>query len=92
MLSVLYIMKVGEIQGYDVIYVPEKDIVFCKNTTIKYPLIKRMIKSSMCREEIPEKELIITKNNGTIYLGCLTTTLSNCDKILREINKIKRND
>lgn len=30
---------VGEIQGYDVIYIPEKDIVFCKNTAIRLSVL-----------------------------------------------------
>lgn len=49
-------VKVGEIQGHDVIYVPEKDVIFCKNTTLSFPLIERIIvKSSMDRTNIPDE-------------------------------------
>lgn len=80
--------KVGEIQNYDVIYIPEKDIIFCKNTTLKFPLIKRIVKGSTQREEIPEKNLTITKDNKTVYLGCLTTTMSNLLSIEKQVNRI----
>lgn len=82
-------VKVGKIGIYDVLYIPEKDIIFCKNTTIKYPLIRKIIKSSLDRTEIPEKELVIIKDNNIIHLGCLTTTLENCENISREIRKYK---
>ena len=39
-------MKVGEIQGYPVVYIPEKDSIFCKNTIVKYPIIERIVLSS----------------------------------------------
>lgn len=38
---------VGEIQGYDVIYIPEKDIVFCKNTAIKLSVLDDL--TDVCR-------------------------------------------
>lgn len=82
-------VKVGKIGIYDVLYIPEKDIIFCKNTTIKYPLIRKIIKSSLDRTEIPEKELVIIKDSNIIHLGCLTTTLENCENISREIRKYK---
>ena len=82
-------VKVGEIQSYDVIYIPEKDVIFCKNTTIKYPVIKRIVKGSICRTEIPEKELVIIKDDNIIHMGCLTTTLSNFNSIAKEVNKYK---
>lgn len=83
-------VKVGEIQGHDVIYIPEKDVIFCKNTTLSFPLIEKIIiKSSMDRTSIPEKELVITKDNNTIHLGCLTTTMENCQNIRKQVNKLK---
>lgn len=82
-------VKVGEIQGCDVLYIPEKDIIFCKNTAIKVSLIVGALKSNMSVEEIPEKNLTIIKDNGTVTLGCLTTTMTNCKEIIREITKIK---
>lgn len=82
-------VKVGEIQGYDVIYVPEKDVIFCKNTTLSFPLIERIVRGSMDRTSIPEKELVIIKNDNVVHLGCLTTTMENCLKIRKQVNKLK---
>ena len=79
---------VGKIQGYDVIYIPEKDIVFCKNTVVNYINTDRAINSSMSRDNVDNK-LTITKDNGMIYLGCLNTTRSNVSKILNQIKVIK---
>lgn len=81
---------VGVIEGYDVIYVPEKDVLFCKNTSVKFPVIERIIKySTEEKNEIPEKNLTITKDNGIIHLGCLTTTIDNCLNIRRKVRQIK---
>lgn len=82
-------VKVGEIQGYDVIYVPEKDVIFCKNTTLSFPLIERIVRGSMDRTSIPEKELVIIKDDNVVHLGCLTTTMENCLKIRKQVNKLK---
>ena len=82
-------VKVGEIQGYDVIYVPEKDVIFCKNTTLSFPLIERIVRGSMDRTSIPEKELVIIKNDNVVHLGCLTTTMENCLEIRKQVNKLK---
>lgn len=81
-------VKIGEIQGYDVLYIPEKDVVFCKNTAVKVSVLDRIVKSSMDVGEIPEKNLAITKDNGTITFGCLTTTLDAYKQMKREINKL----
>ena len=67
--------KVGEIQGYDVVYIPSKDVIFCKNTAVKFSVIEKIIRSDLERSEIPEKNLTIIKDNGTVSLGCLTTTM-----------------
>jgi hypothetical protein len=83
-------VKVGEIQSYDVMYVPEKDMVFCKNTICRVSDLKKAIKSPLGREYIEEKDLSIVKDNGIIYFGCLTTTKQNVLEIEQEINKIKK--
>lgn len=81
---------VGFIEGHDVIYVPERNMLFCKNTAISYPLIERIIvKDKNQRTYVEEKKLQVTKDNGVISLGCLTTTMSNCLKIRNNIKKIK---
>jgi hypothetical protein len=80
---------VGEIQGYDVIYVPEKDVVFCKNTTCKYEHIeKALLKSPLQRNNVEDK-LPTFKNNGVIEIGCLVTTESNILLINNNIKRIK---
>lgn len=81
--------RVGTIQGHDVIYVPERDQIFCKNTAVSFPLIERIVRGSTMRETIPEKELTITKDNGIVSLGCLTTTMENCLEIRKNVNKLK---
>ena len=69
--------KVGKIQGHDVIYIPSKDVIFCKNTAVKFSVIEKIIRSNLERGEIPEKNLTIIKDNGTVSLGCLTTKTNN---------------
>lgn len=81
--------KVGLIEGYDVIYIPEKNQVFCKNTAINFSIIEKIIRGNTIRETIPEKDLTITKDMGIVTLGCLTTTMENCRAIMRSINKLK---
>lgn len=81
--------KVGEIQGHDVIYIPSKDVIFCKNTAIKFSIIEKIICSNLERSKIIEKNLTIIKDNGIVHLGCLTTTMENCLNIRRRISKLK---
>ena len=81
--------KVGEIQGHDVIYIPSKDVIFCKNTAIKFSIIEKIIRSNLERCKISEKNLTIIKDNGIVHLGCLTTTMENCLNIRRRISKLK---
>lgn len=80
---------VGNIQGYDVIYLPERNQIFCKNTAVNFSTIERIIRGSTMRETIPEKDLTITKDMGIVTLGCLTTTMENCLSIRRKVNKLK---
>lgn len=80
---------VGKIQEFDVIYIPERDCVFCKNTAIPVSVMKDALKSPMDRYEIPNKNLTILLSNDTITLGCLSTTRDNCKNISRKINQIK---
>lgn len=84
-------IQVGEIQGYPVQYVVEKDMVFCKNTICRVKDLKAAVYSSLNRECIEEKNLSIIKDHGVIYFGCLTTTLDNVEAIRQTIKQIKRN-
>lgn len=81
--------KVGEIQSHDVIYIPERNQIFCKNTVVNFSVIEKIIRGSTMRETIPEKDLTITKDMGIVTLGCLTTTMENCLAIRRNVNKLK---
>lgn len=77
---------VGNIQGYDVIYIPEKDILFCKNTAVPHNLLKEAVYGGLERYTIPQKNLVIRKNNGIIEFGCLITTTENAKEILANIH------
>lgn len=82
-------VEVGEIQGYPVLYIQEKDVVFCKNTVCRVSDLKRLIESPYERELLEEKNLSIVKMGSSIDFGCLTTTKENVRAIEREIKKIK---
>lgn len=84
-------IQVGEIQGYPVQYVQEKDMVFCKNTICKVSDLEKAVFSSLSREYIEAKDLSIVKDQGVLYFGCLTTSLDNVLAIRRAIKQIKRN-
>ena len=76
---------VGNIQGYDVIYIPERRILFCKNTAVPYNLLKEAVYGDMDRYNIPQKNLVIRKSSEIIEFGCLTTTIENAKNILTNI-------
>lgn len=76
---------VRNIQGYDVIYVPERRILFCKNTAVPYDLLKEAVYGDMDRYNIPQKNLVIRKSGEIIEFGCLTTTIENAKNILTSI-------
>ena len=73
------------LEEYDII----SNVIFCKNTAVKFPIIERIIRNKEDKGEIPEKNLTITKDNGIVHLGCLTTTMENCLNIRRRISKLK---
>jgi hypothetical protein len=83
-------MQVGTIEGWPVEYIPEKDIVFCKNTAVPLKVIERMLASSLDREVYEKKNLSIVKLEGVIYFGCLTTSTSNVREIKENIKKINK--
>lgn len=83
-------IEVGQIEIYPVYYIPEKDIIFCKNTAIAFPLMERAIKGNLQRYEFPEKNLTVKKDFDVVTLGCLTTTMANCLKIRHSVNIYKR--
>lgn len=81
---------VGSIEGYDVIYVSEKDVVFCKNTSVAYDKMRAILINRECDRSQIKKDLVVSVCDNSVALGCLTTTLDNCSKINKEIKKIKR--
>jgi hypothetical protein len=80
---------VGNIEGYDVIYIPEKDCIFCKNTLVPFQAIRKCLSKDIDRFEITEKQLSVRIYNTSIEFGCLTTSVENCKNIQRQVNKIK---
>lgn len=76
---------VGRIQGYDVIYIPEKHTIFCKNTAVPVDLITGAVYGNLDRYSIPEKNLVIRKDSSIIEFGCLRTTVENAKRILANI-------
>lgn len=81
-------IAVGIIEGYPVLYIPEKDCVFCKNTVVNRKLIQTLIDSPNLKETVVEKSLTISKHPTEIYLGCLHTNRENLSEIERNINNI----
>ena len=87
---------VGQINGYDVIYIPEKDVLFCKNTICKYDNLKEALLDSPLQRNRVEDKVPTFKNDNVIEIGCLNTTKSNILLINNNIRQIKnerrRND
>ena len=80
---------VGSIEGYDVIYIPEKDVIFCKNTTIPYKQMRYILFEQRTDRVQLKKDLMFYLDKNIVTLGCLTTTLENCEYINKNIKKIK---
>lgn len=80
---------VGKIEEHDVLYLPERDCIFCKNTVIPFNTASEISKSSLDRYEVPEKNLVVKLFPTTIELGCLTTTRDNYESILKQIKRLK---
>jgi len=82
---------VGKIEGYDVIYLPEKDMLFCKNTTMPYKVMKAALIDDPLDRLNLKKGLTMTKDGSIIHLACLTTNIENCIEINKKNKKIKQN-
>ena len=81
---------VGKIQDHDVIYIPEKDILFCKNTTMPYSVMRAaLIESPVDRLELKSDLIMTQSDNGIIQLACLTTNIENIKEINKQIKKVK---
>ena len=84
-------VKVGEIEGWPVLYNPEKQRLFCKNTSISLDVIEQMLKSPLSRERNEEKNLTVIKMDNVVHLSCLTTTTDNISNIRKSIKDYVRN-
>ena len=81
---------VGQIQDYDVFYLPERDLVFCKNTVIPYPQLKEvLLDKSLSKYEFKEDIIMTRATSDIIQLACLTTNIENIKQINNQIKKIK---
>lgn len=85
-------IKVGEIEGYDVLYLPERNAIFCKNTVLPFNIAKEALTTSLDRLEVPSKNLTIKIFPISIELGCLTVSKNDAKQIYRNIQKFKTNE
>lgn len=83
-------VKVGEIQGYDVLYLPERDCVFCKNTVLPLSKVIETLKSPYDRVEIPGKNMVVLLSDFQVEFGCLCTTRENIKSIHKQIKQLSR--
>ncbi len=81
---------VGNMEGNDVYYIPEKDLVFCKNTIIPYSLAKEAFNSSLTRKQLKD-DLYYTTDGYNITFGCLKTTKPEFQQFIKHTEKIKLN-
>ena len=81
---------VGRIEEHDVIYILEKDILFCKNTTMPYKVMKSALLDSPIDRLHLKADLVMTVNCGVVQLACLTTSIENIKEINKNIKKIKK--
>ena len=79
---------IGSIEGHNVIYIEEKDIVFCKNTAMSYATLKRVFKNALTRQQLKE-DLYYTTDGFNITLGCLSTNKREYQEFIKNIEKIK---
>jgi len=84
-------IEVGKIEDWPVQYIPERRMLFCKNTAISLDKIELMLRSSLSRERDEAKNLTIVKLNNVVQFGCLTTTLDNVENIRKQIKNYERN-
>lgn len=82
---------VGNIEGYDVVYVDDRDTLFCKNTTMPYQVMKRLVQSSIDRQPL-KADLVYHRDGFLITLGCLTTTMEHCNEIIKIVTQINKLD
>lgn len=85
-------IQIGYIEDYPVLYLPEKDLIFCKNTIVPYEVLLNAFNSGIDRIEYEEKNLVMYFLKNEITLGCLKTNPENFRDMIKTIKKIKRNE
>lgn len=81
---------VGNMGGYDIYYILERDCIFCKNTIIPYSLAKSAFQSPLSRQQLKD-DLYYVSDGYNITLGCLSTTKPEYQKFIKNVEKIKLN-
>ena len=81
---------VGKIQAHDVYYLPERDLVFCKNTVIPYTKLKEVLLENPVDKYAFKEDIIMTRaTENVIQFACLTTNIENIKEINNQIKKIR---
>ena len=82
--------KVGIIEDNDVLYIIKKELIFCKNTTVPYDYMRKALFINKVDKTQLKHDLELVKDGNSISLGCLTTTMENCEEIYKNIKKIRK--
>ena len=81
---------VGKVQAHDVYYLPERDLVFCKNTVIPYTKLKEVLLEDLVDKYTFKEDVIMTRAaESIIQFACLTTNIENIKEINNQIKKIR---
>lgn len=81
---------VGQIENYPVLYVAGRDSLYCKNTILPFQKIKSIIEGGEDRVYLSDKDMVVSKSGCMITLGCLCTSESNCQDIIKKVEKIRK--
>jgi len=79
-------MKIGSIEGNDVIYNEDDDTVFCKNTTVNASSIVEAYESGLDRISL-QKDLVMRKHANEFTLGCFTLTPQQSKLLIKQIKR-----
>ena len=82
-------VTVGKIQGFPVLYIPSRGLLFCKNTIVPFEEMRKVLHAPTAKHRIERSNLNITKMDNIIELGCLTTTVTNLIQIEKQINGLR---
>ena len=80
-------IEVGKIEEYPVLYIPSRNLCFCKNTIVRVRDVEDVLASNLSRQRIERSNLPVSKDDNIITFGCLTTSIDNLHNIKKEILK-----